>query len=59
MNNKQPILCPNCQAQLEIASGVQKGEVITCPDCSMDLEIIKTNPVDLAKAPEAQEDWGE
>lgn len=58
MHNKQ-ILCLNCHAEIQLLTTVQKGEVITCPDCSLDLEITNIKPIEVAKAPEVEEDWGE
>ena len=51
--------CPECGADVELSEKVEKGEIIQCPDCGAELEVIKVNPVELALAPEEEEDWGE
>ena len=56
---KQILSCLECQGEISVGSEVEKGEIITCPDCGTDLEITKTKPVEIAKAPESQDDWGE
>ena len=56
---KQPITCPECKAEIAAPATIQKGEVITCPDCGADLEVTGIDPIEVKKAPEIQEDWGE
>ncbi len=51
--------CPDCVANVAVPSNVNAGEVVFCPDCNAELEIITTDPVELALAPEIEEDWGE
>lgn len=34
-------------------------EIVVCPDCGAELEVIGVDPVELALAPEIEEDWGE
>lgn len=51
--------CPVCDADVELASDAVEGELMECSDCGSELEIIKLNPVEIAEAPEAEEDWGE
>ncbi len=36
-----------------------QNELIACPDCGADLEVLSLNPVEIALAPEVEEDWGE
>lgn len=50
--------CPECDAELKL-QGVEKGEIVTCPDCGAELEVINDNPLEVALAPEEEEDWGE
>jgi alpha-aminoadipate carrier protein LysW len=33
--------------------------VVRCVSCGVELEVIETAPVQLALAPEVEEDWGE
>lgn len=51
--------CPECGAEIEIAAGVEKGEILQCADCGAELEVTSVDPVELALAPEEAEDWGE
>ncbi len=51
--------CPECAAEVELDEDVMEGEIIQCPDCGVELEVISLNPVELALAPEEDEDWGE
>lgn len=51
--------CPECDARIAIARGTRVGEIIVCPDCHTDLEIMSLDPIELALAPEVEEDWGE
>jgi alpha-aminoadipate carrier protein LysW len=51
-------ICPECDAEFEL-SGVEKGEIIQCPECGVELEVVNEDPVELALAPEEEEDWGE
>lgn len=50
--------CPECAATIELKD-VMENEITQCPDCGADLEVISINPLELAVAPEEQEDWGE
>jgi alpha-aminoadipate carrier protein LysW len=34
-------------------------EVVACTECAAELEVIALDPVELALAPEVEEDWGE
>ena len=51
--------CPVCDADVELEADAVEGELIECPDCGSELEITSLDPVELAEAPEAEEDWGE
>jgi len=51
--------CPECDSQLAVAPEVRVGEIFVCPDCQADLEIVALDPVELALAPDVEEDWGE
>jgi alpha-aminoadipate carrier protein LysW len=44
---------------LDLAPGVEAGEIVVCPDCGVELEVLSVNPVELDLAPEVEEDWGE
>jgi alpha-aminoadipate carrier protein LysW len=51
--------CPVCGAEIEIADNVISGELVVCGDCGVELEVLETDPVKLAEAPSAEEDWGQ
>ena len=51
--------CPECDAEVSVGADAVKGEIVACPDCGAELEVTGTEPVTLALAPEAGEDWGE
>lgn len=50
--------CIDCLHDLSIADPLQ-GEIVDCPDCGAELEVVQRDPVELDRAPEVQEDWGE
>ena len=51
--------CPVCDADIAIPGDSMQNELIACPDCGSELEIISLNPLELAEAPQVEEDWGE
>jgi alpha-aminoadipate carrier protein LysW len=48
-----------CGATVALPDDVEIGEILDCGGCGTELEVIDTTPVELAKAPELAEDWGE
>ena len=52
-------VCPECEAELALAANIMQNELIACPDCGADLEVLSLDPVEVALAPEVEEDWGE
>ena len=52
-------VCIVCEANLSIPEGTEEGEIIECPECGSELEVVSINPIELALAPEEEEDWGE
>lgn len=55
----EPVLCPECEAELALGPNVEESEIIVCPDCGVELEVISVDPIEVAVAPEVEEDWGE
>ena len=49
--------CPVCGAELKLADGTEKGEIIACDDCGSELEV--TGKDSVQEAPQEEEDWGE
>lgn len=39
--------------------GAEQGEILTCGECGTELEVLSLDPIQLALAPETDEDWGE
>ena len=39
--------------------GCDEGEIFDCDTCGTELEVIGVDPLELSKAPELEEDWGE
>ena len=57
--SNQPALCIECEADLVLPANVMLNELIVCPDCGAELEILSLAPLEIALAPEVEEDWGE
>jgi alpha-aminoadipate carrier protein LysW len=51
--------CPVCAAEVELADDAIAGEILVCDDCGAELELKSLDPVELAEAPAAEEDWGQ
>jgi alpha-aminoadipate carrier protein LysW len=51
--------CPICAAEVELAADAIAGELLVCADCGAELELKSLDPVALAEAPSAEEDWGQ
>ncbi|CAN3984615.1 lysine biosynthesis protein LysW [Kitasatospora purpeofusca] len=52
-------LCVSCDGPLKIPGDSYQGEIVSCPGCATELEIQSVDPLELALAPEPEEDWGE
>ncbi len=52
------VRCPECEAEITLKNP-EKGEILVCPDCGVELEVVSLEPLELALAPEEEEDWGE
>ena len=51
--------CPICAAEISLADDAIAGELLVCDDCGGELELTGLDPVTLAEAPSAEEDWGQ
>jgi alpha-aminoadipate/glutamate carrier protein LysW len=53
--------CPDCDAELNVPSDTEKGEILSCPGCGLELEVkqVKAGCVDLQELTIEGEDWGE
>ena len=53
------VACPECGAATNLNDDFVEGEIIECEECGAELEVVSINPLELALAPEEEEDWGE
>jgi len=53
------VVCPECEAQIELSADTEVGEILVCSDCGVDLEVTALEPATVQLAPMEQEDWGE
>lgn len=51
--------CPECGKEIDVPGQVAICYILTCPLCAAELEVVGLDPIDLALAPEVEEDWGE
>jgi alpha-aminoadipate carrier protein LysW len=51
--------CVECGGALSLADDLETGEIVDCQTCGTELEVLDTDPVELDRAPELEEDWGE
>lgn len=51
--------CPECGSEVTLPADVVENEILACATCGVELEVISLNPVQVALAPEEEEDWGE
>jgi alpha-aminoadipate carrier protein LysW len=55
----QACACPECEGAIRFDRPPLRSQVVRCVSCGVELEVIETAPVQLALAPEVEEDWGE
>jgi alpha-aminoadipate carrier protein LysW len=53
------VACPECVADVELTQQPELNEILECGECAGELEVISLDPLMVAVAPEAEEDWGE
>ncbi len=51
--------CPECGADVVEDVMYKQGEIINCEDCGVELEVLNEEPLELALAPEKEEDGEE
>ena len=52
-------VCPICDAVVKLGTDTVVGELVECAECGAELEVTKLDPLELAEAPESEEDWGQ
>ncbi len=45
--------------EIELPADVEVGEIVDNPVTGAELEVVAVDPIELAEAPELEEDWGE
>ena len=51
--------CPECEVDVPVDIDLETGEIILCEECGVELEVVNEDPLELALAPDEEEDWGE
>ena len=51
--------CPECEGAIRFYRLPLRSQVVRCTSCGVELEVVNTAPIELALAPEVEEDWGE
>ena len=49
-------VCPECEAEIHVDEGVDKGEIIHCEECEARLGVVGLDPIELDLAIEDEED---
>lgn len=54
-------ICPVCEGELKANKDVQISEILSCPDCNslLVVDYIEDHTINLKKAPQIEEDWGQ
>lgn len=55
---ESPTACPECEGEIALEDPLL-GELVDCPTCEAELEVRGLDPIEIALAPEIEEDWGE
>jgi alpha-aminoadipate carrier protein LysW len=51
------VLCPECESDLDIEQDeVDEGEIVSCPECGTDFEVVTTEPLELTKVSDDDEE---
>jgi transcription elongation factor Elf1 len=62
-NKDNKTKCPDCDSELNVPCGTEKGEILSCPGCGLELEVKKIpgggGCIDLQELTIEGEDWGE
>jgi alpha-aminoadipate/glutamate carrier protein LysW len=51
--------CPECAGVVVADRSPIVTELLVCQECGAELEVTAVEPLELALAPEVEEDWGE
>jgi alpha-aminoadipate/glutamate carrier protein LysW len=51
------VLCPECESDLDIdEEELDEGEVVSCMECGTDFEVVSTEPLELARVAEEDDE---
>ena len=54
------ILCPECESSIDIDQDeMDEGEIVSCPECGTDFEVVTTEPFELVRVADEEEDEDE
>lgn len=54
------VLCPECETDLDLdPEEVDEGEIVSCAECGTDFEVVTTNPLELNRVSEEEDDEDE
>ena len=51
--------CPVCGSEWGLENSLVIGELLDCGDCGVELEVKNLEPLEVAEAPQEEEDWGQ
>jgi len=51
------VVCPECEADIEVNADWQEADTFTCSGCSADLQVVNLEPIMVDFAPESGSDW--
>lgn len=51
------VLCPECECDLDIDEDeIDEGEIVSCLECGADFEVVTTNPLELKRVADEEEE---
>ena len=54
------VICPECESDLDIEEDeVDEGEIVSCPECGTDFEVVTTDPLELTRISEEEDEESE
>jgi alpha-aminoadipate/glutamate carrier protein LysW len=54
------VLCPECESDLDVEEDeLDEGEIVSCVECGTEFEVVATNPLELNRVSEDEEDGDE
>lgn len=51
------ILCPECESSIDVdQEEMEEGEIVSCSECGTDFEVVTTEPFELVRVEDEEED---